>query len=174
MHLEGLAGGDVHVAVSEARMLDGSVGIALSDHADLAGLVCAEQTSGDLDAHHEGVTALALWVQPDPLQSLNLSWHCVEGINALNGVGLDDPLGHLEGVTAQLDHLGLGKLAHIAVGVEEWDLTLFGSTQVQAVGIVSSGVPVCHEHHSFCSMADPIACSLALGQWSCIGQDVNS
>ena len=76
--LDGLAGGDVGVAVAEHRAVVRALGEGVGDDADLADLGRGQDAAGDLDPHHEGVAALALGVEADPLEPLHLAGHRVE------------------------------------------------------------------------------------------------
>ena len=71
--LDVLAGGDVGEAVAEHLAVFGPLRERVGDHADLAELLRVQLPAGDLDPQHEGVAALALGVQADPLQPLDLT-----------------------------------------------------------------------------------------------------
>ncbi len=87
MQLDVLAGGDVGVAVAEQLAVVGALRERVGDHPDLAELVGAFSCPpGNLDPQHEGVTALALGVEADPLQPLDLAGSRVDGGRALDRV----------------------------------------------------------------------------------------
>ena len=117
--LDVLAGGDVGVAVAEDGAVVGALAEGVGDHADLAGLVGGEHAAGHLHPHHEGVAALALGVEADPLEPLQLPGHRGDGAGTLLGVAVDDGVGHLEGVALELPALDLVQLADRAVGPDE-------------------------------------------------------
>ena len=75
VQLDVLAGREVGVAVPEDRAVVGALGERVRRHADLAHLGGGHHATGHLDPHHEGVAALALGVQPHPLQPLDLARH---------------------------------------------------------------------------------------------------
>ena len=75
VELDGLAGGDVGVAVAEHRAVVGTLAEGVGGDADLPGLCGREHAAGDLDPHHEGVAPLALGVDTDPLEPLHLAGH---------------------------------------------------------------------------------------------------
>ena len=58
VQLDGLAGGDVGVAVAEDRAVVGALAEGVGGHADLPGLGGGQHPAGHLDPQHEGVPAL--------------------------------------------------------------------------------------------------------------------
>ena len=137
------------------------MGVALGDEPDLAGLLGGQHATGYLDAHHERIAALALGVEADPLEALDLTRDGIEGLDPFDRVGLDDALGHLEGVTAELHHLRVGELAEVAIGAEEGELSLVGTAEVEAVGIVGVDAPGAHRPAPNAFLAEPTALSLS-------------
>ena len=124
VELDVLAGREVGVAVAEDRAVVGSLGEGVGRHTDLADLGGGHHPAGHLDPHHEGVAALPLRVHADPLEPLQLARHLGDGVGALLGVGVDDGLGHLEGMAGELQLLDRVQLADVAVGTDELQAAL--------------------------------------------------
>ena len=113
VQLDVLARREVGVAVAEDGAVVGSLGEGVGRHTDLADLGGGHHAARHLDPHHEGVAALALRVHPDPLEPLLLAGHLGDGVGPLLRVGVDDGLGHLEGVAGELQLLDGVELADV-------------------------------------------------------------
>ena len=136
MQLNVLACGEVGVAVPEDGAVVGPLGEGIGRHAHLAHLGGCHDPARHLDAHHEGVAALTLRVHADPLHPLHLARHGVDRRGTLLGVGVDDRLGHLEGMALQLQLLGRVELADVAVGADELEAAVAPAAELHAIGIV--------------------------------------
>jgi hypothetical protein len=110
VELDVLAGGDVGVGVAEHRVRLRPPGELVGELADGPGLRGVQAPARDLDAQHEGVAALALRVQPHPLEPLGLARHGGDRPWAFGGVALDDRVTHVERVAFQLPLLDLVEL----------------------------------------------------------------
>jgi hypothetical protein len=135
MELNILACGEIGVPVAEHGAVVGSLGVGLGGHPHLTNLRRGQDAPGDLDAHHEGIAALTLGVHPYPLEALLLAGHGVDGLRALLGVGVDDRLGHFEGMAGQLELLDRVQFSDVAVGADEAECPL-ATAELHPVGVV--------------------------------------
>lgn len=139
VELNGLTRREIGVMVPEQRVFDGTFPEGFRGETDLAKLVRAHDAAGNFDAHHERVATLALRVDPDPLESLDLAGHCGERVDPFLRVPRDDRLGDLEGVAAQLEQLLLIEFADVAIRIEKGHGGLAGTVEVEAVRVILGG-----------------------------------
>jgi hypothetical protein len=119
VQLNGLASREVTVTVAKEWVVLGTASVRLCGETNLARLSGGQDPSRHLDAHHERITTLALRVNPDPLESFELSRDRVECVDAVVGVRIYDGGRDLKGVPAQLHKFGLVQFADRAVWIEE-------------------------------------------------------
>ena len=136
MQLNVLARRQVGVAIAEDRAVVRPFGEGVGRDPDLAHLGRCHDPARHLDAHHEGVAALALRVHADPLQSLLLARNRVDGGGTLFGVRVDDRLGHLEGMALELQLLDGVELADLTVGPDELEPAVAPTAELHSVGVV--------------------------------------
>ena len=120
VQLHVLARGEIAVAVTPDGAGLRRSGIAVDDLTDPAHLGGAQPAPGHLHPQHEGVAALALGIEADPLEALHLARDLGDGGWPREGVAVADGIGHLEGMAFELPALDLVQLRSVPVRTNEF------------------------------------------------------
>ena len=110
VQLDVLPRGQVEVAVAPEGMWLRTAGVLVGDLADEPGLRRGQPPAGDLHPQHEGVAALPLRVEPDPLQPLRLALDTQDRGRSLKGVAIQHRLLDLQRVPRRFPALDLIQL----------------------------------------------------------------
>src|SRR5215217_5761675 len=110
VQLDVLPRGQVEVAVAPERVRLRATGVLRGALADEPGLRRGEPPAGDLHPQHEGIAALSLRVEPDPLQPLRLTLNAQDRGRSLQRVAIQYRLLDLERVPSRFPALDLIQL----------------------------------------------------------------